>query len=259
MLKLGVVGRKIGYSQSPFIHSAFGHMFSLAVDYTIQDVGEATFKEKIQLLRDDGFAGCNITVPFKEDALAMADQASVWAREAGAANTFSFKPDGSILADNTDGRGLVRDITENLNYSLKDKRILICGAGGAVRGILAPLQAQGPQELVIANRSTKPDLNTTDYAALAGKTFDLVIDGTSLKTEALPLPDSLRLGKEALVYDLKYGAPSFILDWGRKQGVQVSDGLGMLVEQAAFAFEVWTGQLPETRSVLLKLRERLCA
>ena len=259
MLKLAVVGRGIAYSQSPLIHNAFGRMLNISLDYSVQDVGEGSFATTIAVLQRQGFTGCNITVPFKEEACAMASSISDWVREAGAANTFVFSPDGTIRADNTDGRGLVQDITANLGFKLANKRILVCGAGGAVRGILAPLRATHPAKLVIANRTNKPDLNTQSYESLANATFDVVIDATSLKSEALPLPDSLRLSDHALVYDLKYAAPSFILDWGKHQGAQMSDGLGMLVEQAAITFTVWTGKIPETKMVLATLREQLCA
>lgn len=255
MIKLAVVGKNIGYSKSPFIHTEFAKALGLQVDYTLADVGESSFADKIKSLQQAGFTGCNITVPFKEEAYDLADEKSPAATQAGAANTFVFSKDGSIFADNTDGVGLVRDITENIGFALQDKTILICGAGGAVRGILGPLLATQPCKLVIANR-TAGKLEACTYERLAGQAFDVVIDGTSLKTEPLPLPDSLRLNNGALVYDLKYspGQPTLTTQWAQQKGAaHIHDGIGMLVEQAAEAFKIWIGVCPDTSKVLKML------
>lgn len=265
-MKLAVVGKNIGYSQSPFIHSEFAKALGLAMDYSIQDVGEGSFQEVIKSLRDQGFHGCNITVPYKEEAFALSDEKSLAAKEAGAANTFVFCEDGSIFADNTDGIGLVRDISQNLGFSLHGKRILICGAGGAVRGILGPLLQEKPDAITIANRNIQKceDLvkrfaavRAFSYEALHDQVFDVVIDGTSLKNEALPLPPSLALSTGALVYDLKYSVDGLspIMQWGKRKGAaSIHDGIGMLVEQAAQAFQIWTHQKPDTKPVIAKLK-----
>lgn len=266
--KMAVVGKSIGYSKSPFIHGEFAKALGLSVDYTIQDVGEGSFADTIARLRSEGFNGCNITVPYKEDAFKMADVKSPRAEQAGAANTFSFKEE-HIFADNTDGIGFIRDVTRNIGIALAGKRILICGAGGAVRGILGPLLAESPASVTIANRtfdkgiglrdafSSRGSVTACTYEKLAGQIFDVIIDGTSLKTERLPIPDSLSLAEGALVYDLKYnpGAPTSIMSWGREKGAaQIHDGIGMLVEQAAEAFNIWTGRTPDTAPVIAGLK-----
>lgn len=266
---LAVIGKNIHYSKSPFIHSAFGQALGVSVNYSIQDVLELTFQQKIAQLQKAGFFGCNITVPFKEEAFAMADEVSPRAQAAGAANTFRFDSGGNICADNTDGIGFIRDVTRNIGVSLTGKRILICGAGGAVRGILGPLLDEMPSEIVIANRTlhkhfTLPvsalipaQAGIQTYESLTHQTFDVVIDGTSLKTEPLPLPTSLTLSKGALVYDLKYspGTPTAIMQWAKMKGAkQIHDGIGMLVEQAAEAFYFWTDKHPNTAPVLAALK-----
>lgn len=259
--KLAVVGKNISYSKSPFIHHAFGSALNIAVDYTIQDVLDFTFPQKIAQLQEQGFFGCNITVPFKEEAFAMATKKSSRSEAAGAANTFRFNANGSIDADNTDGVGFIRDITQNIGAALNGKRVLICGAGGAVRGILGPLANERPEAIIIANRSVEKaaalaqqfGVSSSTYEALAHQTFDVVVDGTSLKTEPLPLPATLHLAQDALVYDLKYspGVPTSIMQWAKNKGAKhIHDGMGMLVEQAAEAFFFWTGKRPKTQAVI---------
>ncbi len=263
-LHLGVVGHNISYSKSPLIHSAFAKQAGLPVLYTIEEVGTLSFAQKIAALRKAGFWGCNITVPFKEEAFALATHPTLRAKQAGAANTFLFNPDG-IIADNTDGLGLIRDLTY-LGFDLQHKRVLICGAGGAVRGILGPLLEAHPTSITIANRSLDKahilaerfhpaPIDACTYADLADRTFDLIIDGTSLKTEPLPLPETLRLTEGALVYDLKYhnGHATSIMEWAQDHGAKAAEGMGMLIEQAAEAFFLWTGYRPDTQA----LRETL--
>jgi shikimate dehydrogenase len=191
------------------------------------------------------------------------------ARIAQAVNTLRFEPDGRLFGDNTDGAGLVHDLDKNLGVPLKDKRILVLGAGGAVRGVLAPLLKHRPALIVIANRtlSKAKDLagefahygkvEASGFKELKGKHFDLVINGTaaSLKGEVPPLPDNL-FTTHALAYDMMYGEKSKpFLDWAAVHGAtQVVDGFGMLVEQAAESYLIWHGVRPETRSVIERLR-----
>ncbi len=271
-IKLAVVGKNIAYSKSPFIHTEFAKALGLQVDYTLQDVGGGSFEAKIAMLQSAGFKGCNITVPYKEAAFALADEQSERAILAGAANTFVFEADNTIFADNTDGIGFIRDVTQNKEFSLQEKRILICGAGGAVRGILGALLTCQLQGITLANRTlgkgqalselfTAPDfaIKACSYADLAHQSFDVVIDGTSLKNEMLPLPASLSLNGEALVYDLKYSPneATAIMQWARTKGAKhIYDGIGMLVEQAAESFHIWTGKVPQTKPVILQLTER---
>ncbi|MCX7123640.1 MAG: shikimate dehydrogenase [Gammaproteobacteria bacterium] len=258
---LGVVGKNISYSKSPFIHQAFAKAKHIRLSYTIEDVGEGIFAEKIAALRTAGFLGCNITLPYKEEAFALADHRSPRAIQAGAANTFLFK-EGKIFADNTDGIALVRDLTHNIGFSVAGKRILICGAGGAVRGILGPLLDQHPLSIVLANRSLEKAnalthlfqstlLKTSTYEALSGNLFDLIIDGTSLQTDILPFP---HLGSETFFYDLKYNTPSATLHWAKMQGMQTHDGLGMLIEQAAESFKIWTHRKVNTTPIGAQLK-----
>ena len=257
-VKLCVVGSNIAYSQSPRIHSEFGKNLSIPIDYGIQDIAEGSFSETIQDLQKRGLAGCNITVPYKEAAYALADESSTRATEAEAANTFIFKKD-HIFADNTDGVGFIRDISQNIGFTLTGRRIVICGAGGAARGILPAILATHPAKLVIANRSIKPfPYPLTAYEDLANHKFDVLIDATSLRDRPPPIPSSLSIEKKGLVYDLKY-SPKLktpIMHWAEEKGVGlIFDGIGMLVEQAAEAFYLWTGKHPETQSVIAKLRE----
>lgn len=267
---LAVVGRNISYSKSPVIHTEFGKALGVPLSYTIQDVGEGTFSATIAALRARGFGGCNITVPYKEDAFQMATVTSPRAQKAGAANTFLFRTDGSIVADNTDGIGFVRDVTSNIGYSLQGKQVLVLGAGGAVRGILAPLVEQQPASVTIANRSIDKaqelatrfstqacPVRASTYKALSNQSFDVVVDGTSLKTELPPIPSTLSLNPNALVYDLKYSPDqaTAMMKWGSAQrAAYIHDGIGMLVEQAAEAFQLWTGQMPETLPVIKMLK-----
>jgi shikimate dehydrogenase len=261
---LGVVGKNIQYSLSPRIHSRFAADEGIDLIYTIEEVGEGLFEKKIAALRQAQFLGCNITVPFKEEAYRLADEKTSRALQAGAANTFLFEA-GKIVADNTDGIGLIQDLQHNLGLILQGKRLLICGAGGATRGILGPLLAHNPAQIVLANRSIDKAvqlqtffashlLTASTYEALAGQAFDLVIDSTSLKTEPLPLPDTLHFNPHACIYDLKYGANTPTLAWAKARGIPAYDGIGMLIEQAAAAFKIWTGHTPRTNRLLAEFR-----
>lgn len=264
---LGVVGQNIAYSRSPFIHEQFATQFDMTLKYSIEEVGSLSFSQKIKTLQEQGFNGCNITVPFKEEAFGLAHERSERAKLAGAANTFLFKGN-KISADNTDGVGFIKDLTDNLNFEIKGKRILICGAGGAVRGIFASLVDAQPSLITVANRTrakaeaivqsmgeSSVTLFATSYEKLAGR-YDLIIDGTSLRGSTPLFLDKVALNEGALMYDLKYNLtqPTFLTEWARQQGARVQDGLGMLVEQAAIAFQLWTGEFPETSQVLATLR-----
>jgi len=277
-LKLAVVGRGISYSKSPFIHTEFAKQLGLSVNYIRYDIAEqpelkeltdeAAFQKAIEYLRADGFYGCNITVPFKELAFRLANETSASAKQAGAGNTFVFKRD-RIYLDNVDGRGLIRDITQNIHYNLQGRDILILGAGGAVRSILGSVLAQHPHSIAITNRTLEkalelqkifPSVQALAYSELGGRRFDVVMDGTSLKlSDPWPLPDTVTLKKpsDALVYDLKYsaGKSSPVLIWGKKHHAsQLHEGIGMLVEQAAEGFYIWTGKKPRTQPVLEALK-----
>lgn len=266
-----VIGHPIKHSKSPYIHQLFGRQTGIDLSYVALESAVDNFNGTIARLREAGAHGCNVTVPFKEQAWQLADERSVFAQRAGAANTLAFRDDGSIYADNTDGSGLVRDLEHNCRFALQGKRILLLGAGGAVRGVLEPLLAQQPAELFIANRTAVKAIALADDFADAGNIagggfeqiggeFDLIINGTaaSLQGDVPPIPETC-LVSGGTCYDMMYGAElTVFMRWAEQHGAgQVLDGLGMLVEQAADAFQVWHGVRPETGAVLSLLREQI--
>ena len=263
-----VMGNPIGHSKSPQIHNAFAAQTRQDLLYTAQLVEKDGFTEAADKFFRHGGAGLNITVPFKEDAYRYATEFSERAKRAQAVNTLKRLDDGTVYADNTDGVGLVRDLTVNHGIELAGKRILLLGAGGAVRGVLQPLLEQKPSELVIANRTvSKAEALAADFAdlgkvsasafeALSG-TFDVVINGTSasLGGDVPPIPASV-VNADTVCYDMMYGSGVTVFNqWAHNQGVQKTiDGLGMLVEQAAEAFNLWRGVRPDTGNVMRVLR-----
>ena len=267
-----VFGNPIRHSRSPQIHAAFAAQTGQHLTYRAQLVELDGFAVAARAFFDGGGKGCNITVPFKLDAYAFADELSGRARRAGAVNTLARQNDGSIYGDNTDGVGLVRDIEQNLVWEIHDRRVLIIGAGGAVRGVLEPLLKRHPAALVIANRTPEKaaqlarefadlgDVGACALDALEGRQFDLVINATSagLHGESLQLPANL-LAQGCCCYDLSYGAePTPFMRWAACEAAwAVADGLGMLVEQAAEAFCIWRGVRPQTRPVIDTLRAGL--
>ncbi|MDP3538472.1 MAG: shikimate dehydrogenase [Azonexus sp.] len=266
-----VFGNPIAHSKSPAIHAAFAAATGQDVVYEARLAAVDGFKQAISDFVAAGGKGANVTVPFKEDAFRLSTQLSERAARAGAVNTLTFKG-GEILGDNTDGAGLVNDIICNLNCPLAGKRILLLGAGGASRGVIAPLLAGKPASLFIANRSGEKaealaaafaDIAAVDagnFAKTTGRSFDLVINATaaSLAGEGLPLPTCL-FASGALAYDMMYGkGETPFMTQAREQGAAFcADGLGMLAEQAAEAFLVWRGVRPETAQVLADLRAKL--
>lgn len=268
-----VFGNPIGHSRSPAIHAAFAAATGQDLRYEARLAAVDGFREAVSEFVAAGGKGANVTVPFKEEAFALATRLSERAARAGAVNTLAFSGD-EIFGDNTDGAGLVRDITVNLGCALAGKRILLLGAGGASRGVIAPLLAGQPAALSIANRSADKalalavafaDLAVVDagsFARMAGKSYDLVINATSasLSGERLPLPPGL-FAAGSLAYDMMYGkGETPFLQQARQQGAaRCADGLGMLVEQAAEAFFVWRGVRPATAQVLADLRAQLTA
>lgn len=264
-----VMGHPIAHSKSPRIHTLFAAQTGQNLEYRAILVEPGDFAAAARAFHAAGGKGLNVTVPFKQDAWVFADILSVRAERAGAVNTLIFEP-GGVRGDNTDGPGLVRDLTVNHRYPLAEKRILLLGAGGAARGVLQPLLAEQPAQLVIANRSVEKALELTlrfndlgrvsacGFAELAGRRFDLIINATAagLKDAVPPLPDDV-LAAEGWCYDLMYGRePTAFVRWGREhRAVQSLDGLGMLVEQAAESFHLWRGIWPETGPVITALRE----
>lgn len=267
--KFAVLGHPISHSKSPVIHQSFADQFGLDISYEAIDVKPGSFAQVVRDFQASGASGCNVTVPYKVDAFNLADVHSKRAQHAGAANTLVFDDKDHIHADNTDGIGLLRDITRNLKVPLENKRILILGAGGAVRGIVPNLLGKQPLLLVIANRTAERaeeiaarfgDEGTIlagGYEVVSGAGFDVIINATttSLKGEIPPIPERC-LTSKTLAYDLMYAdKPTPFMQWARMQGAsKVTDGLGMLVEQAAESFYIWHGRRPETLSVIMRLR-----
>ena len=266
-----VFGNPIAHSKSPAIHAAFAASTGQDLAYEARLAPVDGFATAIAAFVAAGGKGANVTVPFKEDAFRLATRLSERAARAGAVNTLAFSG-GEIFGDNTDGAGLVRDITVNLGCALVGKRILLLGAGGASRGVIAPLLAEAPAALVIANRTAAKaevlaaafadmaPVEGGDFARYAGCSFDVVINATSasLAGDSLPLPAGL-FAAGSLAYDMMYGkGETPFLCLARQQGAAYcADGLGMLAEQAAEAFLVWRGIRPATGPVLADLRAGL--
>lgn len=267
--RYAVMGNPVAHSKSPRIHAMFANQFKHSIEYLAIQVDAGGFAQAVEQFRANRGAGLNVTVPFKQEAHALADHLSDRAQLAGAVNTLKFEADGRLFGDNTDGAGLAHDLTRNIGLHLRDKRILVLGAGGAARGVLAPILKLRPTLVVVANRSEWKakdlveefaqygKLEACGFDELKGKHFDLVINATaaSLKGEVPPLPENL-FARRAYAYDMMYGEKSKpFLDWAALHGADnVGDGLGMLVEQAAESYLLWHGVRPETRLVIERLR-----
>lgn len=268
-----VFGNPIAHSKSPDIHTRFAAASAQVMRYEARLAPVDGFAGAIAEFVAAGGRGANVTVPFKEEAFRLCARLSERAERAGAVNTLVFR-DAEIYGDNTDGAGLVRDIECNADLPLAGKRVLLLGAGGASRGVIAPILAALPANLFIANRSadkatalaagfsaSAPVIGGS-FAETAGKSFDVVINATSasLSGDGLPLPPGL-FAAGSLAYDMMYGkGETPFLKLAREQGAaRCVDGLGMLVEQAAEAFFIWRGVRPETGSVLADLRAKLGA
>jgi len=266
MDRYAVVGNPIAHSKSPLIHQWFAEQTGQSLSYEKILVELTAFDEDVSGFFALGGRGLNVTVPFKEQAFRYADSLTSRARLAGAVNTLALQEDGTVKGDNTDGAGLVADLLGQ-GWQLEGRKILVLGAGGAVRGILGPLLDQSPASIVIANRTVDKAAAIADafpagavavsgYGELQGH-FDLIINGTSasLSGDLPPLPDGI-VSASLSAYDLMYAAePTAFLRWAEQQGVQQrSDGLGMLVEQAAEAFYLWRGIRPDTTQVVTRLR-----
>ncbi len=276
MDRYAVIGNPIAHSKSPQIHAAFARQTGQALRYEALLAPVEGFAPAVADFRAHGGRGMNVTVPFKLEAFALAERHTPRAQAAGAVNTLAFGADG-ILGDNTDGAGLVRDLTTNLDFALAGRRILLLGAGGATRGVLLPLLDSRPASLTIANRTVakaqalaalftphagRAQVDACGFDALAGRRFDLVINATaaSLAGELPPLPPGL-YAEGALAYDMMYGRghTPFMRAALADGAARVADGLGMLVEQAAESFALWRGVRPDTAAPLAELRRQIDA
>jgi shikimate dehydrogenase len=261
-----VIGNPVAHSQSPWIHAEFARQTQQALAYDRIEAPLDGFAAKVDAFRAAGGRGANVTLPFKEQAYSYcAGKASERARAAAAVNTLRF--DGAaVYGDNTDGIGLVNDLERNLGHAIAGKRLLLVGAGGAARGVLQPLLDRRPMLLRIANRTARraeelarlfKSVQGGGFRDLAGESFDLLINATSagLTNEAPPLPEGI-FAPGAVAYDMVYGRDTPFLALARAAGAATSDGLGMLVEQAAESFQLWRGLRPDTAPVLAALRGR---
>lgn len=276
--KYAVIGNPIAHSKSPLIHGYFAQQTGENIIYEALLAPVDDFVNTVNAFRRGHGKGLNVTVPFKQEAYELADELSDYAQAAGAVNTLVFREDGSIYGTNTDGIGIVRDLVENHASTIQGKRLLVLGAGGAVRGVLQPLLMQLPSSIFIANRTPErarelasqmrgclPQNSELGECKLAGGgfadiqgEFDLIINGTAASLQGImpPIPESC-LAAKVHCYDMMYaGRPTAFENWCEDQGAEkVMNGLGMLVEQAAESFSIWRSKMPETQSVLAALRQ----
>ncbi len=271
-----VLGNPVAHSRSPFIHAAFARQTGQQIEYGRVLCPLGGFAAAVRAFADRGGRGCNVTVPFKFEAAALAAQVSARARLAGAANVLKLDP-GGWQADNTDGVGLLRDIEQGAGVALAGRRVLLVGAGGAGAGVLGPLLMARPAELVLVNRSAdKAQALIERHASVArdhgvalsarplgdvGADYDVLLNASASSLLGAPAPVPAAVIKHGgLALDLMYGPAALpFLDWARRAGAVPRDGLGMLVEQAAEAFHVWRGVRPQTAPVLAALRAELAA
>lgn len=264
--RYAVIGHPVAHSKSPWIHAEFARQTGQDIEYLRIEAPLQGFARCVDEFRAAGGRGANVTLPFKDQACRYCGSAlSERARVAGAVNTLAFDG-GTVRGDNTDGVGLLRDLTVNLGRAIAGARVLLLGAGGAAQGVLAPLAAARPARLVVANRTAAKARELAqrfgaaaggDFGAFRGEQFDLVINATSagLADEAPPI-DGGAFAPGALGYDMVYGRETPFLSLARAAGAAAHDGSGMLVEQAAESFLVWRGMRPDTAPVLAALRRR---
>ena len=269
-----VFGHPIAHSKSPWIQARFAELTGQTLQYEKTWVPLDAFNATVHAFKAAGGKGCNVTLPFKTEAAALATECSPRVALAQACNTLKF--DGEhIYGENTDGLGLVTDLVSNAGFSLQGRRILLIGAGGASAGLLGPLLTQKPHCIWLANRSVDKAIHLVarhaslaemegvdcqafglTHEAILSQSFDLVINASSssLQQAALPVPATV-LQPNGLACDLMYGpAAQGFLEWARAHGTEARDGLGMLVEQAAASFQLWRDVQPPTQQVLAELR-----
>jgi shikimate dehydrogenase len=271
--RYAVIGHGISYSRSPEIHARFAAQSAQQLEYGLIDAPADGFLATARHFFAAGGRGLNVTVPFKQEAFAYADALTPRAQDAGAVNTLAMQADGTLLGDNTDGAGLVRDLGHNLGCRLAGARLLLLGAGGAAHGVVLPLLGAGCAQLVIANRTPERAVQLAGHfsdrgpvhalgtagAALPAQSagFDLIVNATAASS-AGELPDvpAHAVGEGTLAYDMAYAqAETTFLQWARRAGAsRQANGLGMLVEQAAESFLLWRGVRPDTAPVLAALR-----
>jgi shikimate dehydrogenase len=266
-----VIGNPIHHSLSPQIHAAFAKENGLDIDYEVVLSPLNQFKNTMHQLIQQKFTGANVTLPFKKEAYQLATSHSSHARIAEAVNTLEFK-ENEIIGHNTDGIGLVRDLEQNLNTQLKHKKILLIGAGGAAEGVIYSMLEKKPSELTLTNRTIEKsnviqnkmdvhaksfdvNLNVTEIVKCPHQYFDVIINATSASLINAELHIDHKVFHEgSLAYDMMYGKETSFIEQAKSQGSKTSDGIGMLVEQAAEAFFIWHHIQPTTKSVIESLR-----
>ena len=267
-----VMGNPVTHSKSPIIHALFAESTEHHIRYEALEVEPTQFEAAVTHFFDSGHHGLSITVPFKERAWSMAQAKTERAIKAGAVNTLYKNKEGVLAGDNTDGIGLIRDLTLNKKLSLTGLNVLILGAGGAVRGIMEPLLNEQPERVTIANRTESKAQRlaelfnnphtpiTASSLEASGQPYDLIINGTSmsLQNQKLTLPRQL-INATTRCYDMMYSPTETLFNqWARQAGAkECFDGLGMLVEQASEQFFIWRGVRPETKKVLARLRDMM--
>jgi shikimate dehydrogenase len=266
----GVAGHPVAHSWSPFIHGMFAKATAQNLVYRLFDIAPKDFRGEVLQLLTGGVRGLNITLPHKQAAAELVNELTPRATRAQAVNVIAYFEDSKLLGDNTDGVGLVADLEQNLKIELAHKRILVLGAGGAVRGVLAPLMERDPSQLIIANRtparaqvlarefSDLGQIASCGFDEIEGPPYDLIINGTSasLQGEMPEMPVGL-VGEDTVCYDMAYGRghTPFTL-WAKSlHAKRTSKGWGMLVEQAAASFALWRGIRPDTKPVLEALSQ----
>lgn len=267
--KYAVIGNPIEHSKSPLIHQAFAEQTGEDLEYGCILGKPGHFEQAVSDFLAAGGKGLNITVPFKEEAWRLADERSERAETAGAVNTLILLQNGRLRGENTDGVGLVRDLSSNHGCDLAGAEILLLGAGGASRGVLRPLLDENPKRLVIANRTPSKavalamecaslgEISGCGLDQLEDQSFDVIINGTSTGlTDEVPGIPGQTLRSSGWTYDMMYDdKPTAFMHWGVEQGASHAlGGLGMLVEQAAESFFLWRGVRPDTASVIAMLQ-----
>jgi shikimate dehydrogenase len=269
--RFALFGHPVSHSWSPFIHGLFARQFDHILDYKLRDVDPTSFRRAVIDFFVEGGGGANVTLPHKPAAAEIVNTLSARAERARAVNTIIRKSPTELLGDNTDGAGLVTDLVTNLGVTVAGSRLLILGAGGAVRGVLAPLLEQEPREIHVANRTPERaqrlrdefsdlgELSASSFDQIDDRPWDIVINATaaSLLGEVPALPPRT-VGRDTVCYDMAYGrGETAFMRWARERGsTRACKGWGMLVEQAAESYRLWHGVRPATRSVLDAL-ERL--
>ncbi len=266
----GVAGHPVAHSWSPFIHGMFAQATAQNLVYRLFDITPEEFRREVLRLVTGGVRGLNITLPHKQAAADLVNELTPRAARAQAVNVIAHFDDATLLGDNTDGAGLINDLEQNLGLELAHKRILVLGAGGAVRGVLAPLLERDPRQLIIANRTPAraaalarefADLGNTvgcGFDEIEGPPYDLIVNGTSASLQGeMPVMPAGPVGEDTVCYDMAYGRghTPFTL-WAKSlHAKRTAKGWGMLVEQAAASFELWRGIHPDTKPVLEALAQ----